>query len=160
MNQFDMEGGRKAASAYGMSSAAARGSAEGPQLAALLQKVLLCSAVGVALLLMGGDLGYALFVLALCADGLIFARFLCDWLLAKDTGTAEMRAVSDPIREGSGAFLKVMYGAIGKISVVVMAVIFCSYQLRPDSMHGGINNLGSFTLGALGTLSFAIGAGW
>ena len=159
----DIEGGRggsngtgKAASAYGLG---ARGSTEGPALTSLVKVVACITALGVCLLVLGGDLGFALFILSLCADGLVFARFLCDWLLAKDMGTIEMRAVSDPIREGSGAFLKVMYSAISQIAVIVMAVIFFSYQLRPDSMHGGINNLGSFTLGALGTLSFAIGAG-
>ena len=135
------------------------GPSEAPQLGTLALVCTVITAAGLAMPHYAGEAGYALLVLALCADGLLFARFLCDWLLAKDVGTPAMRAVSDTIREGSGAFLRVMYSAIAKISVVVMAVIFASYQLRPDSMHGGINNLGNFTLGALGTVSFALGAG-
>lgn len=67
--------------------------------------------------------------------------------------------VSDPIREGSQAFLKVQYTAIAQIAVVVCVVIFLCYQMRPESMHGGINNLGSTTLGLVTMLSFIMGAG-
>jgi H(+)-translocating pyrophosphatase len=105
-----------------------------------------------------GELGYAAIVLALCVNGLLFAKFLCDWLLAKDTGTQEMRAVSDPIREGSNAFLKVQYTAIAKIAVVVIVIIFLCYQMRPSDLTGGVNNLGNVTLGLITSASFALGA--
>lgn len=161
IDMSDVEGGaRRSSHAEGGGLGSLRVSTgESPQLSALARTCGVVTVVGLLLLMVGGQSGYALFVLALCVDGLLFARFLCDWLLAKDVGTPEMRAVSDPIREGSGAFLRVMYTAIAKISVIVMAVIFFSYQLRPEAMHGGINNLGNFTLGALSTLSFLIGAG-
>ena len=48
-----------------------------------------------------GDAGYAVLVMGLCISGLVFAKFLSDWLLAKDDGTPEMRQVSEPIREGA-----------------------------------------------------------
>jgi Na+/H+-translocating membrane pyrophosphatase len=145
----------------GAASASSNSTVSSPAVSSLSLSLwaMLITSAGGYLLVHGGDVGYALFVLSLCVDGLLFARFLHQWLMAKDVGTEEMRAVADPIREGSEAFLKVMYGAISKIAVVVMAVIFFSYQLRPEGMVGGVNDLGSFTLGALGALSFAIGAG-
>ena len=115
--------------------------------------------VGFVLHFFAGDLGLPLLVLTITTCGLFFSKYLCDWLLEKDVGTPEMRAVSEPIREGSQAFLREMYGAISKIAAVVCVVIFASYQLRPSSMHGGINNLGNVTLGLIGTVSFVLGAG-
>jgi inorganic pyrophosphatase len=141
-----------------LASFLAVGGGEAPQLSAMAQKVGGVTAVGAFLYCVMGDMGYAALVLSLCANGLIFSKFLSDWLLAKDTGTVEMRAVSDPIREGSAAFLKVMYGAIAKISLVVMAVIFFSYQLRPEGLHGGVNSLSAATLGLVSTVSFFLGA--
>ena len=149
--------GAAAGSAH-LSSSATVGAGEAPALDAMARTTGAIGAVGLLLYFVGGQAGYPLFVLALCAAGLVFSKFLSDWLLAKDNGTPEMRGVSDPIREGSEAFLKVMYGAIAQFSVVVMLIIFFAYQLRPDGMHGGINSLGSFTLGAVTMLAFAMGA--
>lgn len=103
------------------------------------------------------------------------------WVLAKDDGTAEMRAISEPIREGSegkllpfhawllathmlvhyAGYLQVQYKSIARLSVVVGLLIFFSYKLRPDHMGaggGGVDSLGSNTLGMIGTLSFFLGA--
>ena len=46
-------------------------------------------------------------VFALCPYGLVYSFWLSRSVLAKDVGTASMRAVSDPIREGAEGFLKV-----------------------------------------------------
>jgi hypothetical protein len=116
------------------------------------------TALGLVLSMMVGDSRYAVIILALCVDGLIFSKYLSDWLLSKDDGTPEMRAVADPIREGSQAFLRVQYGAIARLAVVVAGIIFLSYQLRPSDMGGGISNLSSFTLGVIGAASFVVGA--
>ena len=130
-----------------------------PSLQALGKTIATVFGAGLFLYLFSGDLGYPVLVLTITACGLLFAKYLCDWLLEKDVGTHEMRAVSEPIREGSQGFLREMYGSISRIAGVVCVVIFLSYQLRPESMHGGINNLGSSTLGLICTLSFMIGAG-
>ena len=142
-------------SAYGTVA----GGSEAPQLAAMLRLVFVLTVAGGVLSLFAGHAGYAVIVLTLCLDGLVFSKFLCDWLLAKDTGTPEMRAVSDPIREGSAAFLKVMFSAVAKFAIVVIAVVFFSFHLRPESMHGGVNNLGSTILGLVAVASFVLGAG-
>jgi len=159
----DVEGGIGRGSRAGASGiilgSSATVSGEAPQLDAMARKAVIITVLGVLLYFVSGQAGYPLLVLSMCANGLVFSKFLSDWLLAKDNGTAEMRGVSDPIREGSEAFLRVMYGTILQISVAVMVIIFLAYQLRPDGMHGGINSLGSFTLGIVTVVSFALGAG-
>ena len=55
-------------------------------------------------------------------------------------------------------FLRVQYRAIAQLAVVVAILIFLSYKLRPDHMGTGIDSLGSNVLGAIGTLSFILGA--
>ena len=79
-------------------------------------------------------------------------------VLAKDEGTAEMRAVSTPIREGAEAFLRVQYTAIARIAVLLSVVITLSYTLRPQGSGGsggaggahGVGRLGNTVLGLLG----------
>jgi hypothetical protein len=78
------------------------------------------------------------------------------WVISKDAGTAEMRKVSDPIREGSEGFLRVQYGAIARIAALVAVLIFVSYKLRPENMGTGVDSLGSNVLGLIGALSFGL----
>ena len=108
--------------------------------------------------LLGEQARYAVIALTLCINGLIFSKYLSDWLLSKDDGTADMRAVSEPIREGAQAFLRVQYGAIARMAVIVAFIIFLSYQMRPTGMSGGISSISSITLGVVGALSFVVGA--
>ena len=112
-----------------------------------------------SLLLLGEGWRYACFALALCGGGLAFAHYLCFWLLAKDEGTAAMRDVATPIREGAEAFLRTQYGAIAQLAALVAIGIFAAYQMRPSDMAGGVNSLSSGTLGMLAAGSFLAGAG-
>lgn len=125
-----------------------------------------------------GDIVYiASFVLSACTFGafvtLWLARFsfkpsslscthvyFCSYVFSKDDGTPEMRAVSDPIREGAEGFLRVQYSAIFRMAFALAAVILLSYSLRPDSKsQGGVDRLGSVMLGIISCASFGIGAG-
>lgn len=67
--------------------------AASPGLDVLLKQVAVVTAVGGLLSLLMGDIGYAIFVLTIACNGLLFSKYMCDWLLAKDTGTPEMREV-------------------------------------------------------------------
>ena len=114
---------------------------------------------GVILSLIFQSYAHILIVISICCYGGAFCYWMHGNIMSKDTGTPEMRAVSDPIREGSQGFLQVQYAAIAKLSVVVGAVVFCSYYLRPDPLvPHGIEVLGGFTLGVLATVTFCIGA--
>ena len=67
-----------------------------------------------------------LLVMSACCFGTIVSLWLARNVLSKDDGTAEMRAVSDPIREGAEGFLKVQYTAIAKFAVPLAGlIIFC-----------------------------------
>ena len=80
----------------------------------------------------------------------------CSWVLSKDDGTADMRRVSDPIREGAEGFLMVQYGVIGRLAVFVAVGIFFSYKLRDMSHGAGIEALGSNVIGIVGSVSFVV----
>ena len=98
-------------------------------------------------------------VLAFCGYGVLFSIYLCNWVLAKDDGTPEMREVSTPIREGAEGFLRIQYSAISRIAVGLALLIFFSYALRTTSAHAtGVEVLGNYMLGVLGALSFLLGA--
>ena len=58
-------------------------------------------------------------LLALVAAGLLVRS-----VLAADTGTAEMRLISDAIREGAEAFLRRQYRTIAIIALVLAGLVF------------------------------------
>lgn len=120
----------------------------------------ICLAGLLCFIILPSNFRCAVFVLTICALGTLFAYWLSRYVLSKDDGTAEMRAVSNPIREGAEGFLRVQYNAIAKIAVVLSIVITLSYMLRPTGGGGnhGVGKLGNTMLGLLGSLSFILGA--
>ena len=62
---------------------------------------------------------------------LVAALLLARAVIASDTGTPEMRAISDAIREGAEAFLRRQYRTIGSIAFVLAVVVFFGYRLSP-----------------------------
>ena len=146
-NVYDNRGGGNAVSAY-----ARKPINPMPYYLAILA---FC-AVGMILF---SDISHVIFVLSACMYGLVFAYWICMDILSKDDGTHEMRAISDPIRQGAEGFLQVQYGAIFKLSIFVAVVIFLSYYLRPTSAEPtAVEKMGGFTLGMLAAITFFIGA--
>jgi Inorganic H+ pyrophosphatase len=101
-----------------------------------------------------------LLVTSSCVFGLLASWWLSKSVLSVDEGTMEMRAVSDPIREGATGFLRVQYSAIAKISIPLALLILGSYQLRPTGVaHStGVAVLGNSVLGIVAAISFLAGA--
>jgi inorganic pyrophosphatase len=98
-------------------------------------------------------------VFSSCAFGAIASLWLSRSVLQCDDGTAEMREVSDPIREGAEGFLKVQYAAIAKFAIPLAVLIVVSYQFRPHSLKpGGVALLGNTMLGVVAALGFCFGA--
>src|SRR5260221_4008246 len=71
---------------------------------------------------------------------IVFAALLARQVLANDTGTAEMRKVSDAIFTGAQAFLRRQYRTIAVLAVVaagviaaLLGVLTSSRQPRRDS---------------------------
>jgi len=105
-------------------------------------------------------------VFASCLFGCCATLWLGKSVLQNDDGTAEMRAVSDPIREGAEGFLHVQYTAIAKFAVPLAGLIVLSYQFRPHNAVGedgggeikGAAVLGNTLLGVIAASGFAFGA--
>jgi H(+)-translocating pyrophosphatase len=95
-----------------------------------------------------------------CGFGAIASLWLSRAVLQCDDGTPEMRAVSDPIREGAEGFLRVQYTSIAKFAVPLAALIVFSYQFRPLHPHDakGVGLLGNTLLGVVAAVGFVFGA--
>ncbi|KAG6604567.1 V-type H(+)-translocating pyrophosphatase [Phytophthora cinnamomi] len=117
------------------------------------------SALGALLLLFGGSFRPIFLVFTICGYGAAFALYLSHWVLAKDAGSAEMKEVATPIRQGAEGFLRIQYSAIARIAVAIAGLIFFSYALRPSSALGsGVEKLGNVTLGLVASAAFLVGA--
>ena len=87
-------------------------------------------------------LGVALVALAL-------AFLLARAVIASDSGTSEMQAISNAIREGAEAFLKRQYQTIGAIALVLAVVVFVGYHLSPRTAPYATKTVVSFLVGAI-----------
>ncbi len=72
--------------------------------------------------------------------GLLFVWLLTRWVFKKDTGTPEMRVVSDAIKEGAMAYLARQYKTIAIISVVLGILIMVAI----DPLTGAAFLIGAF----------------
>ena len=80
----------------------------------------------------------------------LFAAFvLARIVLAGDTGTPEMRNISDAIREGAEAFLSRQYRTIGIMAVVLAIIIFLGYRLSPSTHDVATKTVIAFLVGAI-----------
>src|SRR6266480_207670 len=94
-------------------------------------------------------------VLGLSVLALVVAWGLRGYVLRQDTGTPEMRKISDAIQEGAEAFLRRQYRTIGLLSVALGALIYVLYAFFRNP-HPGEPAAG--TLALTTTLSFLFGA--
>ncbi len=102
------------------------------------------------------DVGTVLpLVLGISVLSLVVAAFMAKHVLAADTGKAEMRQISDAIREGAEAFLRRQYRTIAALSVVAALLIFGFYFTNRDVRN--IAEMGSGVAWKI-TLSFVTGA--
>src|SRR5215469_16363938 len=83
-------------------------------------------------------------ILALAA-----ALMLARAVIAADTGTADMQAISNAIREGAEAFLRRQYRTIGAIAVVLAVLVFIGYHLSERTAPYATKTVVSFLVGAL-----------
>ena len=89
--------------------------------------------------------------------GLAFAGYLVRWVMAKGTGSARMRAISDAIKEGAEAFLRRQNRTILFLAVLFAAVLFVGYGFIRS--HRELDPVGSsLQLASWITLSFVFGA--
>ncbi|GMH59307.1 hypothetical protein TL16_g02803, partial [Triparma laevis f. inornata] len=92
--------------------------------------------------------------LLLTSCGFLYSHTLHLQILSLDTGTQEMRAISDPIKAGAEGFLNVQYKAVLTYAVPLGFFIFLSYLYRPVVDDVGV---GRFTLGFVAMFCFYVG---
>jgi len=86
---------------------------------------------------------------------ILFAFGLARWVLSHDTGTPEMKKVSDAIYTGAQAFLRRQYTTIAALAVVAAVVIGV---LLAALSKGGLFGENAFNVGFRTAIAFAIGA--
>src|SRR6184192_2262784 len=94
-------------------------------------------------------------VLGLSVLALVVAWGLRGYVLRQDTGTPEMRKISDAIQEGAEAFLRRQYRTIGLLSIALGALIYVLYAFFRNPHPG---EPAASTLALTTTLSFLFGA--
>src|ERR1700753_2165458 len=81
--------------------------------------------------------------------GLVFALFLAKSVLSYDTGTPEMRAISNAIREGAEAFMSRQYTSIAALAVVLAIALFVGYKFSDFTAPLAGKGVISFLIGAI-----------
>src|ERR1700743_2097272 len=76
---------------------------------------------------------YLWLALGVAVVALLLALMLARAVIASDSGTVEMQAISNAIREGAEAFLRRQYRTIGAIAVVLALVVFFGYPMSPGA---------------------------
>jgi K(+)-stimulated pyrophosphate-energized sodium pump len=92
---------------------------------------------------------YLWIAIAVALVALALAFFLARAVIASDSGTAEMQAISNAIREGAEAFLKRQYQTIGLIALVLAVIVFAGYHLSPRTSPYALKTVISFLVGAI-----------
>ncbi len=80
---------------------------------------------------------------------LVVAGLLARTVIRADTGTSEMRLISDAIREGAEAFLRRQYQTIGAIAIVLAILVFFGYRMSPRTSDLAWKTVVSFLTGAI-----------
>jgi K(+)-stimulated pyrophosphate-energized sodium pump len=95
-------------------------------------------------------------VMGISLLSLAVAGWLINWVLAKDTGTDEMRKISDAIKSGAEAYLRRQNYTIISLSSVLAVVIFVLYAfVRKHNEHDPASPM---VLALCTTASFVAGA--
>jgi K(+)-stimulated pyrophosphate-energized sodium pump len=92
---------------------------------------------------------YLWIAIAVALIALALAALLARAVIAADSGTAEMQAISNAIREGAEAFLKRQYQTIGAIALVLAVLLFVGYHLSPRTAPYAAKTVISFLVGAV-----------
>jgi len=95
-------------------------------------------------------------ILGISVLGLLFAVYLIRDVLRRDTGTPQMREISDAIKAGAEAFLRRQYRTIIYLAVALACIIYILYVfVRAHNVHDPAS---AAELGLWTTISFVFGA--
>ena len=88
----------------------------------------------------------------------LFALYLARDVMSRDTGTPEMVAVGDMIREGADAFVKRQYTTIALLAVVGAVIITVVIALVETREVADVPDLAGAPIGIMTGIAFLIGA--
>ena len=88
----------------------------------------------------------------------LFALYLARDVMSRDTGTPEMVAVGDTIREGADAFVKRQYTTIGVLALVGAVVIGLVIGIVETAEVADVPSLAGPPIGILTAIAFLVGA--
>jgi len=92
--------------------------------------------------------GFLWLALGISVLALLTVFYFAQYVLRSDTGTEQMRTISDAIREGAEAFLRRQYKTIGMLSVVLAVLIFIGYRVSPRNAPLATKTVIAFLIGA------------
>ncbi|MCX6612460.1 MAG: sodium/proton-translocating pyrophosphatase, partial [Acidobacteria bacterium] len=99
-------------------------------------------------------------ILAISAFGMLVAGYLARYVLAKDTGTPEMRKISDAIKSGAEAYMNRQNRTIAGLAVVLALIIYLAYVLGKDDAQLAVRMTISFLFGAVCSLAAGFSGMW
>ena len=88
----------------------------------------------------------------------LFALYLARDVMSRDTGTPEMVAVGDTIREGADAFVRRQYTTIGILALVGAVVIGLVIAVVETREVADVQALAGWPIGVLTAIAFLVGA--
>jgi K(+)-stimulated pyrophosphate-energized sodium pump len=88
----------------------------------------------------------------------LFALYLARDVLSRDTGTPEMVAVADTIREGADAFVKRQYTTIAALAIVGAVIIGIVIAIVETPDVADVQSLAGLPIGVLTAVAFLVGA--
>jgi len=99
----------------------------------------------------GGDGGQICIWVAMAVGvlALVAAWMLARHVLCCESGTPDMQAISNAIREGAEAFLRRQYRTIGAIAVVLAVLLFAGYHMSARTAPFAAKTVISFLVGAV-----------
>lgn len=95
-------------------------------------------------------------IFAISILGLLFAVYLINNVLKRDTGTDKMREISNAIKEGAEAFLSRQYRTIIYLAIILAFIIYIIYAFLRTPTPNDPTTRGQLALWT--TISFAFGA--
>ncbi|HEX4022471.1 MAG TPA: sodium-translocating pyrophosphatase [Acidobacteriaceae bacterium] len=95
------------------------------------------------------DQKYLWIALAVAVVALFVALLFARSVLSKDTGTPEMQAISNAIREGAEAFMRRQYSTIAVLALVIAVLLYGGYHLYSRTAPYAGMTVISFLIGAL-----------
>jgi len=120
---------------------------------------------GIALWLQAGAAdqaghGYLYAVLGISLLSLVVAYLFARYVLAQDTGSAEMQKISNAIRKGAEAFLRRQYVTIVTLAVALAVVIYLGYFFGKSDATLAVRMTISFVMGAICSLAAGFCGMW